>query len=143
MESRLQEAIDYKNENLEVAVAAVAREFGVPRRTLVDRLNGGGPRRGRAATHSRLTELQERGLCRYIDRLNRINLSVRREFVKLAVNNILRKTAGTSKFTPVSPVWTSRFLRRYKYNVIRQKTLDISRQVVENIDYVRKYFETL
>ena len=103
MEARMQDAIDFKNENPEAVVATVAREFGVSRRTLARRLNGAGPRKGRPATHGRLTDLQERGLCRYIDRLERMNLSVRREFVKLAVNDILRETTGTSKFIPVSP----------------------------------------
>ena len=47
MESRLQEAAEFKLLNPDVVVAFVAREFKVSRYFLIRRLNGAGPKKGR------------------------------------------------------------------------------------------------
>ena len=119
MESRLQEAVEFKLSNPDAAVAFVAREFKVSRYSLMRRLNGAGPKKGRPAPHSRLTGLEKVAIYRYIDRLERINLAVRREFITNAVNAILREQDRPSDFIPVGPAWTSRFLRRHRYIITR------------------------
>ncbi len=143
MESRLEDAVLYINENPSSRIYTVAREFGVPYTTLRRRLSGVTASRSRPATNNRLSRPEEAAICRYIDRLERVNLAVRREFVTDAANAILRERLGGSAFTPVGPAWTSRFLRRHRYLVMRQQSLNKDRQAQEDIPRVEGYFKQL
>ncbi|KJZ69200.1 hypothetical protein HIM_11400 [Hirsutella minnesotensis 3608] len=74
--------------------ATVAREFGVPSGRLRYRLQGRPPKAGQEAKNTRLSRPEEKALCRYIDRLDHINLAVRAEFVTDAANHILCERSG-------------------------------------------------
>ena len=94
MEARIQEALEYMADFPEAKLATVAREFGVPRSRLRYRREGRPPKAGQPAANTKLSGPEEMALCRYIDRLDNINLAVRPEFVTDAANAILRERSG-------------------------------------------------
>ena len=81
MESRIDDALHFYSLYPQLPLFAVAREYHVPRTTLQRRLAGAGPRKGRKASHSRLSKAEEEAICRYIDRLKRMNIAVRKDFI--------------------------------------------------------------
>ncbi|KXX73119.1 Jerky protein [Madurella mycetomatis] len=146
MESRIQEALQYINENPGAKTARVALEFGVPRPRLRRRLDGIGPKAGRPATNKKLLPAEEVALCRYIDRLDCLNLAVRPAFITAAANYILLESSSQAdKDDPpvVGRNWTTRFIRRYDYIRQRQKKLDSDRQSAEDPQRVAEYFQKL
>ena len=146
MESRIQEALRYIDDFPDAKIATVAREFGVPRGRLRYRREGRPPKTDVPAANTKLTEPEEKAICCYIDRLDRINLAVRAEFVTDAANTILRERPSRSaKADPpiVGQRWTSRFLKRHKYHKKRQKKLNSDRQASENVERVNEYFQRL
>ncbi|KAM4067613.1 DDE superfamily endonuclease [Hirsutella rhossiliensis] len=143
MEARVQNALRYIENFPGAKVATVAREFGVTRDRLRYRLQGRPPKTGQRARNTRLSEPEEKALCRYIDRLDNINLAVRVEFVTDAANCILRERSSQRDAPTVGPNWTSRFLKRHGYFKKRQKRLQAERQVSENLTRVNQYFQHL
>jgi hypothetical protein len=146
MESRIQEAIRFIERFPEAPVAKVAEEFEVPRGRLRYRLSGMPPKRGLPAHNTKLTEPEEKALCRYIDRLDALNLAVRPEFVTDAADTILRERS--SKIEAANPPtvgrhWTTRFLKRHGYNKRRQKRVNAERKESEDLVRVEEYFRQL
>ena len=140
MEARIQDALGHIDNFPGAKVATVAREFGVPRGRLRYRLQGRPPKTGQPAKNTRLSRPEEDALCRYIDRLDNVNLAVRIEFVTDAANFILRERSGQSDAPTVGPNWTSRFLKRHGYFKRHQKMLHAERQVCEDVTRVNQYF---
>ena len=134
MESRIQEAIQYLNDFPTVKVAAVAREFQIPRLRLARRLNGIPPKKGRPASNTKFSVPKEKALCRYIDRLDNINLAIRANFVTDAANYILQEKG---KDEVIGKNWTTHFLKRHGYNKRLQKKLNANRQASEDVKRVR------
>lgn len=146
MESLIEEAIQYIDDNPEVKIATVAREFGVPRGRLRYRLEGRSPKLGWPAANTKLSRPEENALCRYIDRLDNINLAVRAEFVTDAANYILKKRSSKAQQENPPTVghnWTTRFLRRHGYHRRLQKKLHADRDASENPQRVAQYFQKL
>ncbi|OAQ57289.2 DDE superfamily endonuclease [Pochonia chlamydosporia 170] len=146
MESRIQDALQYLEQFPAAKIATVAREFGVPRSRLRRRLAGRPPKKGRPATNTKLSATEERALCHHIDRLDRINLAVRPEFVTDAANCILRERTPLAHrgHPPVVGLnWTTRFLRRHNYGKRLQKKLHSDRQASEDLSRVAEYFQKL
>ena len=143
MEGKIQEALRYIEEFPRAKIAKVAREFGVPRGRLRSRLEGHSSLSDRLPTHAKLTVPEEKALCRYIDRLDRINLSVRPEFVTDAANTILRERSGSRESLTVGRKWTARFLKRHKYGKRLQKKMHSDRQASEDLERVNTYFQRL
>lgn len=143
MEAKIQEALQYIKEFPSAKVAAVARDFGVPRGRLRYRLEGRTTLSDRPPTHAKLTGPEEKALCCYIDRLDRINLSVRTEFVTDAANTILKERSGSGESLTVGRKWTARFLKRHKYGKRLQKKMHLDRQASEDIERVNTYFQRL
>jgi hypothetical protein len=143
MESRIQEAVDYLQVHPELKVAAIARQFNVPYGCLRYRLKGRAPKKGSPAANIKLSQAEEKALCHYIDRLDRINLAVRVEFVTDTTNYILKEhssQAASEDCSTVGPNWTTRFLKRHKYFKRMQKKLHSDRQESEDIPRVNRYF---
>ncbi|OWT42328.1 DDE superfamily endonuclease domain-containing protein [Pochonia chlamydosporia 170] len=143
MEGRIQEALQYIGEYPHAKIATVAREFGVPRGRLRYRLEGRTALSDRPPTHAKLTVPEEKALCRYIDRLDRINLAVRTEFVTDAANTILKERSGAGESLTVGKKWTARFLKRHKYSKRLQKKMHSDRQASEDLERVNAYFQRL
>lgn len=100
IDSRVEEAAQYLRNNPKAKQRAVAKKFNVPRDRVRRHLSGVQPKKGRHASNAWLTEPEEVALCRYIDRLDRMNPSVRKEFIKDAADLILRER--TEAATPPS-----------------------------------------
>ncbi|KJZ68083.1 hypothetical protein HIM_12526 [Hirsutella minnesotensis 3608] len=143
MEAKVKSAVEYIERFPCAKVTSLAREFGVPRGRLRYRLQGRSAKTGQKATNTKLSRPEEAALCRYIDRLDAINLAVRAEFVADAANCILRERSGRGDAPVVGPNWTSRFLKRHGYLKRRQKNLQAERQASEDLTRVHQYFQAL
>ena len=143
-EARLSEAQEYMKQNPEAKVRTVAKEFGVTRGQLRSRVNGHSSPLEESSFNTKLSYEEEKALCRYIDRLDAINLHVRREFVVDAANAILREKAGKTTTPPtVGRHWIDRFLKRHQYNLVKQKVLEQNRQVAEDPKVIKEWFTKL
>ena len=71
----------------------------MPRGRLRYRLSGMLPKKGLLVHNTKLTEPEEKALCRYIDRLDALNLAVRPEFVTDATDTILRERSSRIEAT--------------------------------------------
>ena len=121
----------------------VARQFSIPRSRLLHRLDGIPPRAGIPATNTKLSKPEESALCRYIDRLDHINLPTRKTFIHDTANFILRARAlRAEQANPptVGKQWVDRFIKRYKYNVIPSYVLDANRHASENPEAINDWF---
>ena len=139
MEKNIQLAINYLNANPGAKLTTVVRQFDVPRGRLRSRLAGNTPLTGRQYTNMKLLQPEEKALCSYIDRLDNINLAVRREFVVDAANYILRERASSAQQDNPPTVrknWIDRFIKRHKYHLMTQKKLDTNRALSESIPVV-------
>ncbi|KFA48277.1 hypothetical protein S40293_10138 [Stachybotrys chartarum IBT 40293] len=147
MRQDIQEAIEYAQNNPDLSIASVAKEFGIPSSTLQRRLKQ--PLKGKDAkvAHKHLSSAEEKALCAYIDRLDRINLSVRAEFVRDAANSIIAAKMSPSMprevITTVGPTWVARFIKRHEYASRPQKILDLKRAEAENKEVILNYFQNL
>ena len=64
---------------------------------------------------TKLLDSEVSAICRYVVRLDRINLAVRAEFITDAANYILRQRSPSPGTTPtVGKCWTTRFIKRHK-----------------------------
>jgi hypothetical protein len=99
MESRIQGAIEHLVRYPKAPVARLAREFGVSRHRLQNRLEGVPPKMGHAGINLKLTEL-----------IVHLNLAVRPKFITDAANAILQARSGkNAKALPKRGCyWTNR-----------------------------------
>ncbi|KAM4065237.1 hypothetical protein HRG_012829 [Hirsutella rhossiliensis] len=100
IEGRLKAALEHLERCPALKIAKVARDFDVPRLRLLRRLEGRGPKNGNPEFHIKLSKAEETALCRYIDRLDKINLAVRREFIQDTANCILKARSSKSDRSP-------------------------------------------
>ncbi len=145
MEEGIQSALRHLDQYPNAKLAAVARQYNVPRGRLRSRRAGYSPRTGLPAVNTKLSKPEELAICRYIDRLEQANLAVRPEFVTDAANAVLAARCSRSQVNlpTVGSKWTTRFLQRYKYNKVRQKSLDADRQAAEDLENIAEYFRRL
>jgi len=90
----LQEAIDFFAENPNTPTASIAKDFGISCTTLKNRILKKTLQRLILPPLTRFSYTEEKAICRYIDRLDTINLAVRKEFVVDVANTILREKEG-------------------------------------------------
>lgn len=143
---RLQEALQLVEDYLDKRIATVARIFEVQRSTLRARLEGRGTKRG--GHNTLLSGPEEKALCRYIDRLNGINLAFRSEFITDAANRILAERSApndpySSDAPSVSHNWTTRFIKRHGYSRMLQKNLEANRKGAEDLEVINRWFQLL
>ncbi|KJZ70102.1 hypothetical protein HIM_10505 [Hirsutella minnesotensis 3608] len=145
IEERLKAALEYLDRYSGSKIAKVARDFDVPRLRLLRRLEGRGPKNGNPEFHTKLSKAEETALCRYIDRLDNINLAVRREFIQDTANCILKARASKNDRSPpqVGSKWVGRFIKRHNYSVFPSKVLDANRQASEDVEMLNEYFQKL
>ena len=121
-------------------IAAAARNFDVPTRTLQRRINGIGPWSSRSPTNKALSEAQEQAICEYIERLDSWEMSARPQMIERAANYLL-SLDGLDRV--VGPHWTRRFLDRHpEYFKRKQKPLAVERKNAHNLVDMEEYFET-
>lgn len=145
VEIRTQRALEYLEATPDAKVAAVARQFDVPRLRLTRRSQGIGPRKGMSSVKTKLTREEEVALCRYIEQLDLARLGVRPETITDAANYILQERSSSS--TPpvtVGSSWTARFIQRQGLANKLQKKPDSDRQEAsDDITRVEDYFQQL
>jgi hypothetical protein len=146
MEQRIREAREYIENFPDAKVATVARDFEVPRSTLRHRLNGCHSKKGRPGINTKLTKEEEIAICRYIDRLDKINLAVRSEFIADDARSIILARSSTKQQSvkpTIGKFWVTRFLKRHGYSKYRQKIINADRRTAQGLGIVQKYFEQL
>jgi hypothetical protein len=144
MEKRIREACEYIENFPDAKIVTAARDFEVPRSALRDRLNGCHYKKGRPGINTKLTKEEEIAICRYIDRLDKINLAVRPEFIADAARSIILARSSTKQQSVeprIGKFWVIRFLKRHGYSKYRQKTINADHQTAEELGVVQKYLE--
>jgi hypothetical protein len=136
IEERVNNAIQYLKTNPAATKRAVAKKFNISRHRLHRRMSGALPKGGRHASNAKLSEPEEVALCRYIDRLDKMNLSIRKEFIRDAANLILRERS--SRASPADPPtvgqhWVDRFIKRHEYYVLPQRLREADRHNAETV----------
>lgn len=130
--------------NPDAKITMVERQFNVTRDRLRTRVHGGSGKRGPKIPSTKLLAAEESANCRYIDRLDRISLAVRAEFITDAANYVLsHRSSSLETVHTVGKNWTTRFIMRHNYKKPLQKTLDSGREASEDLDRVNKYFKKL
>lgn len=146
LENQISDALRYSEENPEVSVATVAREFGITRGVLRSRLSGAQRQPVNPSLSTKLTHSEEKALCRYIDRLDSVNLETRREYVVDTANSILKARLGksdTAEPLTVGRHWITRFLNRHGYHLSKRKQLEKNRQTAESPKIIQLWFDKL
>ncbi|KJZ75905.1 hypothetical protein HIM_04729 [Hirsutella minnesotensis 3608] len=95
------------------------------------------------ATNTKLSKPEETALCRYIDRLDRINLPTRKAFIRDTANYILRARASRAEQADpptVGKKWVDRFIKRHKYDIVPSHVLDANRQASEDPEAINAWF---
>ena len=105
------------------------------------------PKKGRPAANTKLSREEETAICHYIDRLDRINLAVRPQFITDAANYILKLRSSSRQDPATIPTvganWTKRFVKRHSYCKRLQKKMQLDRQTAEEPQRVLEYFNRL
>ncbi|KAK1776618.1 hypothetical protein QBC45DRAFT_332564 [Copromyces sp. CBS 386.78] len=86
MEGRFQRAVDFYYENLGVSVTTLCKIYDVPCKRLRNYIKGIPPKKSIPSKRTKFTAANEKALCNYIDRLDRINFVVRPLYIKDAAN---------------------------------------------------------
>ncbi|KAI0011718.1 hypothetical protein F4779DRAFT_571843 [Xylariaceae sp. FL0662B] len=81
MEGRLEEAYKFICTYPEAKLRTVVRDFEVSHNLLSTRLDGRSSKRGLKKSTIKFTAAEKNTICRYIDRLDYINLVIRLEFI--------------------------------------------------------------
>ncbi|KFA81768.1 hypothetical protein S40288_11568 [Stachybotrys chartarum IBT 40288] len=144
MTKDIDDALIYAQVNAGKSLRTVAKDAGVPYSTLQRRMKTPLKEKDKKVATKALTEAEEAAICAYIERLDRINMSVRPEFVRDAANTILRERQSSrtplDEIPVVGPRWVTRFIQRHGFSARRTKTLDLKRQEAENQEVIVSYF---
>jgi hypothetical protein len=93
IELHVKDVLEFLQMHPSAKPTTVARQFSIPRARLLRRLDGITLCPGIPATNTKLSGPEESALCRYIDRLDRINLPTRKVFIRDTANYILQARA--------------------------------------------------
>lgn len=142
LEKRYLEATEAWIEGEFKSVEACAGYYGLKRRTLRRRVNGGCSKSTRFHSTNRLNEDQEDSLIRYLKRLDDMNMSPTPKLVVGAAKYILQKDNSLAE--PIGKYWFTRFFRRHpELKKTTQRPLDIKRKDANFERTLTEYFEKL
>ena len=104
-------------------VAAVAREFNVPAKRLINRWTGHKSKIECGGHNKALAEVQELALCQYLDNLDGGGPKARYKQLEQAANALLKKgyTRG-GKSPTVGAHWAARFFTRWSLHAVELYT---------------------
>jgi len=149
VEKRIQQAVD-EMRALESApvIADFARQYDVPYNRLYGRFHGTPAKSDLVPGNRRLLDVEEKAICRYLDRLDKLGLPAQRELLRGAADFILRANwtpASTDEKPPsVGQHWVGRFLERHpEYTLKRQKVPDLERKRAESYENLQNWFQLL
>ncbi len=143
VEIRVQQAVDEFYQREDVSIPALAREFNVPEQRLRARCNGRRSYLTKPGANRRLSLVQEKAICEYLDRLDSIGTAARHHMLKQCADTILaaHHPNETTAAPTVGPKWAQQFLNQHpEYSVRRQKTIDVNQKVAHDVDSIRDWF---
>ena len=147
VEERITVALRAIQNNEAPNISAAARQFNVPPQRLRNRFHGRPAKTDLPGFNRRFSDEEERALCHYLDRLDRMGLPAQQELLRAAADSILMHGYTPDLDDPedkpprVSDKWVSRFLKRHpQYTIVRQKTLDIERKQAEGYKALEEWF---
>ena len=143
IESRIADAILELGKCENPNVAAVARQFNVPAKRLINRWKGRKSKIECGGHNKALSEAQESALCQYLDNLDGGGPKVRYKQLEQAANSLLKKWYTRSGKPPiVGAHWTARFLQRHPQYVVRkQKPLATEKKNAHKPETFQTHFE--
>jgi hypothetical protein len=122
--------------------AQIVREFDVPYRRLLRRVQGTNSLFEREPNGCKLNSIQEEALCHWIDYHNKLGLSVKHSEIATAALSILQEIEPDTAI--ISDKWLKYFLDRHpEYCVHRRKSLDIERLRVYTKKSMEEWFKSL
>ena len=140
IESRIADAILELGKCENPNVTAVARQFNVPARRLINRWRGC---KSKIECGGYNKAAQELALCQYLDNLGGGGPNARYKQLEQAANSLLTKGyTGSGKPPIVGAHWTARFLQRHTQYVVRkQKPLATGRKNAHKPETFQTRFE--
>ncbi|KAJ5733620.1 hypothetical protein N7493_002406 [Penicillium malachiteum] len=127
-EANIQRALGALSDQKTPNISKTAREFAIPRTTLLRRWNGGKSLFDRQPNNRKLDTEQEKALCVYIDQLDKAGIHIKPAQIEKSANFILSLayTDSTNPPPKIGEHWVKRFLCRHpEYHWRRRKALDI------------------
>jgi hypothetical protein len=149
VERKIQQAVDEMRALKSTPVITdFARKYDVPYYRLHARFNGILAKSDLIPGNRRFSDIEEKALCQYLDRLDKLGLPVQRDLLRGAADYILlanwTPTSTDEKQPSVGRHWVSRFLQRHpKYTLKRQKVLDLERKRAESYKNLENWFQML
>jgi hypothetical protein len=150
IEKRIQQAVD-KMQTLESTpiIADFARQYDVSYQRLYAKFHGTLAKSDRISGNRRFSDIEEKALCWYLDRLDKLGLPAQRELLRGAAAYILLAnwtptSTDDSELKPpsVGRHCVSRFLKRHpEYTLKRQKVLDLERKRAESYENLENWFQ--
>jgi hypothetical protein len=142
IEDRISKACDAYNQREKPKIKALAREFDVPYKRLLARINGRQSRSTRPSTNKALDEAQEKALIQWITLLDNSYASPTPSMVEQCANAILSRNGGGAT---VGPNWVYRFIKRLppEFNLMKQKPIERKRFEAENISLIQAWYDRL
>ncbi|KAJ6028115.1 hypothetical protein N7540_003691 [Penicillium herquei] len=142
-EDNIQKALGALQDQATPNISKTAREFAVPKSTLLRRWNGGKSLFDRQPNNRKLDTEQEKALCVYIDQLDKAGIHIKPAQIEKSANFILSLTHTDSTNLPpkIGEHWVKRFLRRYpEYYWRWRRALDIERKQALDKRTIEKWF---
>ena len=145
-ESRMIEACEAAQAKEKPNIALIAREYGVPRRTLQNRVRKGSqPRTARKPVNKALDGYQEEALIRWIAFMRDINMPVTPRILEEWANRALKRAGKPDQL--VSKMWAYRFERRLpghlKLGPVKQETKESKRIQAEDAGLLAHWYNQL
>jgi hypothetical protein len=149
VEKRIQQAVnEIRALESTPMIADFARQYDVPYQRLYARFHGTLAKSDLVSGNCKFSDIEEKALCRHLDRLDKIGLPAQRELLRAAADYILlanwTPTSTDKKQPSVGRHWVSRFLKRYpEYTLKRQKVLDLERKRAVSYENLQNWFQLL
>jgi hypothetical protein len=141
-ETRLQAAIQAYSGQNRPSIAAVARQFDVPRETLSKRLRGQKSRSQPRPSNARLTKAEELGIIIYCQRMEEIGIFVRRRQLTTLAEGMLEQRPNPPPTSTVSGMWPRRFLARYpELQNQKARSLEVLRGAAHDPTLISQWFK--
>lgn len=128
------------------SLRGVAREFNLSEATLRRRLSTAATWKKPHNSQSKLSEAEEVAICKYIDRLDYVNLAVKPCHIADAASRIIFERSSITeqqRLQPLKTLWATRFIRRHNYHKGRRSALSADRAAAEELERVQEYFQKL
>ena len=144
-ESRLTEACQKALAQKKPQIAKIAREFGIPRTTLTDRVKKAQqPPTYRESLRNALEGYQEKALTTWIVKMYDWNLPPPPALIEAWANQALRRTGKDGQ---VSKMWAYRFIKRLPKDLnlhpVKQKTKESKRIQAEDAGFLAHWYNQL